>query len=82
MNENLNMSVSSIVEKKGQKQVYVVFEDHDRSAEGRLPDAKIISNKGFSEEEVAALELYISAHADDIFAMAKKVNIMDAFLKS
>ncbi|MBE5890830.1 MAG: hypothetical protein E7282_07675 [Lachnospiraceae bacterium] len=82
MNENLNMSVSSIVEKNGQKQVYIIFEDNERSAEGKLPDAKIISNNGFTDEEVAALELYISANSEDIFAMAKKVNIMDAFLKS
>jgi len=81
MNENLTMSVSSIVEKDGQKQIYVIFEDTNRSAEGRLPDGKIIRNDGFSEEEISALALYISAHSNEITAMAKKINVMDAFLK-
>ena len=81
MRDDLNMSVSSIVEKNGQKQIYVVFEDDTRSAEGRLPDGKILSNNGFSDEEVAALELYLSANSLQIHEMAKKINIMDAFLK-
>lgn len=81
MRDDLNMSVSSIVEKNGQKQIYVVFEDDTRSAEGRLPDSKILSNNGFSDEEVAALELYLSANSAQIHEMAKKINIMDAFLK-
>lgn len=81
MDDKLNMSVSSIVEKNGSKQIYIVFEDDKRSAEGRLPDGKIIRNSGFTEEEVAALEFYITANCDEITDMAKHINVMDAFLK-
>lgn len=80
MNENLNMSVSPIVEKDGTKHIYITFEDETRSAEGSLPEKKIIRNQGFSEEEVAALEYYIAANESDIVSMAKNINILDAFM--
>lgn len=80
MSENLNMSVSPIVEKDEKKHIYITFEDDTRSAEGSLPEKKIIRNQGFTEEEVAALELYISANEADIVAMAKQINVLDAFM--
>jgi len=81
MNEQLNMSVSSIIQKDGKKQIYVAFEDSDRRAEGQLPDAKITTNEGFSEEEIAALELYMKSNSDQIVEMAKQIHLADAFLK-
>lgn len=81
MNDNIQMSVSSIVSNKEKKQIYVSFSDATRSAEVVLPDAKCIRNDGFSEEEIAALEFYAISHKDEITELAKKINVMDAFLK-
>lgn len=76
----MNMSVSSIVNKDGKREVYVLFTDGSRSAEGRLSDYKMINNKGFTREEVDLLETYMHRETDQILQMAKNINVMDAFL--
>lgn len=77
----MNMSVSSIVSKNGKREVYVLFTEGTCSAEGRLSDYKLISNKGFSQEEADMLEAYMRRETDRILQMAKKVNVMNAFMK-
>ena len=79
--QEMEMSVSPIVRKGNQKYIYVMFREGNRFAEGRLPEGKILSNQGFSEEETAALELYLKSDQGRIAEMAKYVNAMDAFLK-
>lgn len=76
------MSVSSIVSKNGKREIYVLFTEGSCSAEGRLSDYKLISNKGFSQEEADMLEAYMRRETDRILQMAKKINVMDAFLNS
>ena len=76
----MEMSVSSIVNKDGKREVYVLFTEGSRSAEGRLSDYKMINSKGFTQEEVTALEAYMRRETDTILRMAKSVNPMDAFL--
>lgn len=80
MNESMNMSVSGIFEKDGKKCISVLFTDAGRTAEGRIPDCKIHNNQGFAEEEIAALEFYMKSEKENIVAMAKKVNVMKAFM--
>ena len=75
------MSVSSIVNKNGKREIYVLFTEGSRSAEGRLSDYKIINSQGFAPEEVIALEAYMRQETNTILRMAKSVNVMDAFLK-
>lgn len=82
MTDNMKMSVSQIFNKNGKLTAFVLFNDGIRSAEGKIPDCTIISNQGFSEKEVKALELYLKMEKDNILQTAKSVNIMDAFLKS
>ena len=74
------MSVSSIVNKNGKREIYVLFTEGSRSAEGRLSDYKMIDNKGFTQEEIAALETYMRQETNTILQMAKSVNVMDAFM--
>lgn len=81
MNKNMKMSVSPICRKNGQPTAFVLFTDGTRSAEGKIPDCKMISNQGFSEKEIKTLELYLKMEQDSIFQTAKSINIMDAFLK-
>lgn len=76
----MNMSVSSIVSKDGKREIYVLFSEGNRSAEGRLSDYKMISNKGFTPEEADMLEAYMRRETDRIVQMAKNINVMDAFL--
>lgn len=76
----MNMTVSSIVSKDGKKEIYVLFTEGERSAEGRLSDYKMISCKGFTREETDMLEAYMRREKDRILRMAKSVNVMDAFL--
>ncbi len=78
----MNMSVSEIVRKDGKQQIYVLFTEDDRTAEGVLPDGKIIKNQGFTDEEVSQLESYMISNVDTIRGMAKQVDLMQAFLGS
>ncbi len=81
MDDTLNMSVSGIVEKDGKKLIYIQFSDESHSAEGCLPDGKIISSVGFDEKQIRALEQYMVANKREIINMAKQIRAMDAFLK-
>lgn len=78
----LNMSVSAICQTEaGEKYAFVSFSDGNRTAEGKIPDCKIISNNGFAKIEVDGLEQYMSANLASLKKMASQVNIFDAFIK-
>ena len=81
MSDTLNMTISGIVPKDGRKHIYVVFEDGKRKAEGVVPDCIITSNKGFSEDEVKMLELYLKHSQDEIRAHAKEINPIKALMQ-
>ena len=65
---------------KDDKAVYVLFEDGDKNAEISLPACKLISNRGFSDEEITQLTDYVRNEQDSIYALAKQINPMKAFL--
>ncbi len=77
----INMSVSSICVKNGEKYAFVMFTDGDRSAEGKIPDCKLISNNGFTEEEAAQLEAYMQKELPRLKKMAAGIRLFDAFRK-
>ena len=79
--EELKMTVSGIVPKDGRQNIYVVFEDGTRRAEGSVPDCVIISQKGFTEDEVKMLELYMKQEQDSIRELAKNINPIKALMK-
>lgn len=80
MNDELKMSVSPICSKDGKKYAFVSFTDGSRTAEGKIPDCKIISNEGFSEDEVRQLEDYMNQELAQIKKMAAGINIMHSFM--
>lgn len=80
MNSEVRMSVSSMTRKDDKKGVYVLFTDGDKSAEFVIPEVKVISNKGFDEEEMNQLRDYVENQQDYIFSLAKTVNPMKAFM--
>lgn len=81
MEQELNMSVSPICVKDGEKYAFVTFTDGARMAEGRIPDCKIIANKGFSADEVAQLEAYMAQELPGLKKMAAGIKLLDAFMK-
>lgn len=80
MNSEIKMSVSTMTRTKDSKAVYVLFEDGKKNAEFALPEGKLVSNSGFSDEEIAQLKDYVENEQDSIFELAKKINPMKAFL--
>lgn len=88
MNDALTMTYSAIVTGKDQKKIVrVQFERPAEggtstrsasnvmdSAEGLLPDCKIVSHNGFSEEEIQQLETYLQANLEDIMSKAKIIS--------
>ena len=78
--DELTMQVSPICRKDGKKVAYVTFKDTTRSAEGIIPACMIIKNKGFTEDEVIGLEVYMKGNLEELKKMAASVNVADAFL--
>lgn len=81
MGEEINMSVSPICVKDGKKYAFVSFSDGERLAEGKIPDCTILSNKGFSKEEVTQLEAYMQRELPKLKEMAAGIRLLDAFMK-
>lgn len=81
MNQEINMSVSPVCVKDGEKCAYVSFADGARLAEGKIPDCKIISNKGFSQDEVEQLENYMSMELATLKRIAAGIRLIDVFKK-
>lgn len=81
MGQELNMSVSPVCMKDGEKCAYISFSDGIRTAEGRIPDCKIITNKGFSPEEVAQLENYMSMELAMLKRIAAGIRLIDVIKK-
>ena len=80
MNSEINMTVSTMTRHGDDKAIYVVFSDGTKSAEFALPANRLVSNTGFSDEEIAQLTDYVTNEQDEIFAIAKKINPMKEFL--
>lgn len=72
--EEMKLTYSGIVTKEGRRHVLVRFERGSDVAEASLPQCKVIKNEGFSEEEIAGLELYLEMQNDEIFAKAKAIS--------
>ena len=76
----MQMNVSPISKKDGRSWIYVTFSDDGRQAEIRLPGEKVLSNDGFSEDEIKDLREYVKQDKENIISIAKKINIFDSFL--
>ena len=81
MENELSVSVSPICVKDGKKYAYVSFTEGTKTAEGKIPDCTIISNNGFTEDDIRVLELYMKNDLARLKRMAAGVNVLDAFMK-
>ena len=81
MNDELEMSVSPVCVKDGNKYAFVSFTDGTRKSEGKIPECTIISNEGFSAEEIEQLEDYMRRERTQLKKMAAGINVMSSFLR-
>ena len=81
MENEFNMSVSPVCVKDGKKYAFVTFSDGERSAEGKIPDCKIISQTGFEDGEVMMLEEYMKRELPALKKMAAGIRLVDAIMK-
>jgi len=77
----MNMQVSGVCSRGEEKIAYVLFEEETRSAEGVIPECKIVRNKGFSDEEVSRLEEYMRENLGMLKRHAAGVNPITALMK-
>ncbi len=82
MKDTVKMSVSQVFARNGEKYAFVTFTDGAKNAEGKIPECKIISNNGFTGEEVGQLEDYMDRELANLKKMAAGVDVMRAFMKS
>ncbi|MBQ7924769.1 MAG: hypothetical protein IJ335_00560 [Lachnospiraceae bacterium] len=81
MEKSMNMTVSPVCSKDGKQYAFVSFTDGPRTAEGRIPECKILSAKGFTPEEIEQLENYMKRELTRLKKMAAGIRILDAFMK-
>ena len=77
----MNMQVSGVCSRGDEKVAYVLFEEETRSAEGVIPECKIVRNKGFSDEEVSRLEEYMKENLGMLKRHAVGINPITALMK-
>jgi len=80
MNSEIKMSVSGMTRKGEEKAIYVLFSDGDNTAEYALPGCKLLRSSGFSEDDLRQLRDYLENEQDAVFAMAKEINPLKAFM--
>ena len=81
MSQEVKMSVSPVCTKEDKQYAFVSFSDEKRTAEGRIPECTIISNQGFTEEEVMQLEDYMRRELRTLKRMAAGIRLIDALDK-
>lgn len=77
----MTMAVSPVCQKDGKQYAFVTFTDKDKTAEGRIPECIILSNKGFTPQEAEQLERYMKRELTRLKKMASGINVLEAFMK-
>lgn len=67
------MTHSCILSRGDEKFVRVTFEGNKAYAEGIVPSGEIEKQRGFTEDEVQQLELYLKLNKEDIMTKAKAI---------
>ena len=81
MSDEIKMSVSLLSTSGDKRVVYVAFSDGDKSSEFVLPEAELVKNSGFSEEEIGQLTDYIKSELGEIYKIAGNINPIKNFMK-
>lgn len=81
---DLDMLVSGIINKNGEKKACVYFHsksDNTIFAEGYIPDCRITTYNGFTEPEIEKLEEYMQENLAELKKTAGGVNPIRAMMK-
>ena len=81
MSDEVSMSVSSVCEAKGKRFAYVRFTDKGKTAEFIIPEVRLNENRGFDDDDIEVLKIYIKDNMTQIKRMAAKINVFEAFKK-
>jgi hypothetical protein len=73
-NNELRMTHSCILSRGKEKIVRVTFESAYAYAEGIVPSGEIEKQRGFSDDEIKQLEIYLKLNKDDIMKKAKDIS--------
>ena len=71
--EEVKFTQSGLLKIDGKKRDSDRKERGSDIAEGMLPPGKITKNHGFSDKEVAGLEVYLEMNCDEIYKKAKDI---------
>ncbi len=77
----MDVQVSGVVNRGEEKVAYVLFSEEKRSAEGVIPECKIIKNDGFADEEISRLEEYMRENIGMLKRHAVGINPFTALMK-
>ena len=77
----MTLTISGVTEKDGKKQAHVKFEDGKCVAEGVIPECKIKTSSGFSDEEIGLLEEYMKDNLAMLKRKAAEINPLRAMMK-
>ncbi|MCQ2550521.1 MAG: hypothetical protein MJ134_10865 [Lachnospiraceae bacterium] len=77
----MNILVSGVTGKEGERKAYVRFEDDTRYAEGTIPTCTITDSSGFTQREIKELELYMIDHLTELKKEAAVINPFRAMMK-
>lgn len=72
--EKMNMTYSTVLTKDGKPLISVAFQRENDRCEGIIPDCKIVNNKGFDDDEIAALEYYLRTNKKQIINDSKSIS--------
>ena len=78
--KSVKLTYSSIVSAGGKPVVAITFERGADVAEGTVPEGKIRSSRGFSEEEVQQLSAYLDQNKEQIMQEARKISSLGHLL--
>ncbi len=87
LDKDINMTVSPVCTKDGKHYAFVLFSKGGKSAgseisaEGKIPDCRIISNNGFSEDELRKLEEYMVQELPMLKEMSAGIDVMRALMR-
>lgn len=77
-NETFTMTYSSLLQKDGKKAICIRFERTEKGAqdfaEFLLPTCNILTYKGFDEEELSQLKIYLKGNKDSLLKKSKEIS--------
>lgn len=81
VSSEMNMLISGVFDKENRKQACVYFSAGEAFAEGYIPDCRIVSHKGFTDDELKQLEDYMEANLQSLKEQASQINPIKAMMK-